>query len=153
MGPMRNFVAGVLLVVGVVACTWGASGCKAAGKTAGRRIIDRMVHVVDRRLAHREAEATAQAAVDQLAVEVRACEIPGYPRLGDVASLGLDWCPGDVDLQVRAFALQAAIAWCAISGELSSAGRVATRRAEIREMCDRLDALGASSCQCPAGWP
>ena len=83
----------------------------------------------------------------------RACEIPGYPRPTDVATLGLDWCPGNVSIQHRAFALQAAGAWCAITGGSSSTPeQIATRHAEIRETCDRLDALGIESCQCPAGY-
>ena len=78
------------------------------------------------------------------------CEIPGYPNPGNVANLGLGWCPATVDFQARAFALQAAGAQCALAtGSSSSPGQIQARKQEIRAACDRLAALGVSNCQCP----
>ena len=52
------------------------------------------------------------------------CQVPGYPNPpGGVANLGFPWCPASVDLQVRAFALQAAGAQCAIATGSSSTPR------------------------------
>ena len=78
------------------------------------------------------------------------CEIPGYPNPGNVANLGLGWCPATVDFQARAFALQAAGAQCALAtGSSSSPDQIQARKQEIRAACDRLAALGVSNCQCP----
>ena len=86
----------------------------------------------------------------------RACEIPGYPSPTDVAALGLNWCGSTVGFQRRAFALQAAGAWCAIAeGTSFSAGQIGARHQEIRAACDALDALGTRGgppCRCPAGY-
>ncbi len=84
---------------------------------------------------------------------VGSCEIPGYPRpAGGVANLGLSWCPASVDFQVRAFALQAAGAQCAIAtGSSSTPEQIQARRREISAACGRLSVLGASNCQCPPG--
>ena len=81
------------------------------------------------------------------------CEIPGYPRPpGGVANLGLSWCPASVDFQVRAFALQAAGAQCAIAtGSSSTPEQIQARRREISAACGRLAALGAPDCQCSPG--
>ena len=81
------------------------------------------------------------------------CEIPGYPRPpGGVANLGLSWCPANVGFQVRAFALQAAGAQCALAtGSSSTPEQIQARRREIAAACGRLAALGASNCRCPAG--
>ena len=81
------------------------------------------------------------------------CQVPGYPNPpGGVANLGFSWCPASVDLQVRAFALQAAGAQCAIAtGSSSTPEQIEARRQEIRAACDRLAALGQGNCQCPAG--
>ena len=81
------------------------------------------------------------------------CEIPGYPRPpGGVANLGMPWCPASVSMQVRAFALQAAGAQCAIAtGSSSTPEQIQARRREISAACGRLSALGASNCQCPPG--
>ena len=51
------------------------------------------------------------------------CEVPGFPYPDDVQSLGLNWCPSNVDFQLRSMALQAAGAWCAILGGPGSACR------------------------------
>ena len=81
------------------------------------------------------------------------CEIPGYPNPpGGVANLGLAWCPSNVDFQVRAFALQAAGAQCAIAtGSSSTPAQIQARRREIAAACGRLAALGAPNCQCSPG--
>ena len=81
------------------------------------------------------------------------CEIPGYPSPpGGVANLGLAWCPSNVDFQVRAFALQAAGAQCAIAtGSSSTPAQIQARRREISAACGRLAALGAPDCQCSPG--
>ena len=86
----------------------------------------------------------------------RACEIPGYPSPTDVQDVGVAWCGSTVGFQRRAFALQAAGAWCAIAqGTSSSAEQVNARHREINAACDALDALGAGGgppCNCPAGY-
>ena len=85
-----------------------------------------------------------------------ACEIPGYPTPASVESIGLNWCGPSVGFQRRAFALQAAGAWCAIAeGTSSSPEQVSARHQEINAACDALDALGARGgppCRCPAGY-
>ena len=85
-----------------------------------------------------------------------ACEIPGYPTPANVQGLGLSWCASSVGFQRRAFALQAAGAWCAIAGGTSSTSeQVGARHREINAACDALDGLarlGGPSCQCPAGY-
>ena len=82
------------------------------------------------------------------------CQIPGYPSPpGGVASLGLSWCPASVGFQVRAFALQAAGAQCAIAtGSSSTPQQIQARRREIAASCGRLAAMGVSNCQCPASY-
>ena len=85
------------------------------------------------------------------------CEIPGYPSpIGGVANVGLAWCPASVDFQVRAFALQAAGANCAIAtGSSSTSEQIQARRREIAAACGRLAALAARDgipCRCPAGY-
>ena len=79
------------------------------------------------------------------------CQVSGYPNPpGGVANLGFSWCPASVDLQVRAFALQAAGAQCAMAtGSSSTPEQIEARRNEIRAACDRLAALGQGNCQCP----
>ena len=81
------------------------------------------------------------------------CQVPDYPNPpGGVTNLGFSWCPARVDLQVRAFALQAAGAQCAIAtGSSSTPEQIEARRREIRAACDRLAALGQGNCQCPPG--
>ena len=85
-----------------------------------------------------------------------ACEIPGYPALSNLQNLGVSWCGPRVGFQRRAFALQAAGAWCAIDGGSSSTlDQINARHQEINAACDALDALaaqGGSSCRCPAGY-
>ena len=85
-----------------------------------------------------------------------ACEIPGYPSPTNVQRLGLSWCASTVGFQRRAFALQAAGAWCAIAeGTSSSPQQVSARHQEVNAACDALDALGTRggpSCSCPAGY-
>ena len=85
------------------------------------------------------------------------CQIPGYPTPTNVQSLGLNWCESNVDFQKRAFALQAAGAWCAIDGGTSSTPeQIRARHQEINAACDTLDALearlGGRPCRCPAGY-
>ena len=84
------------------------------------------------------------------------CEIPGYPTPADVQTVGLPWCNSSVGLQRRAFALQAAGAWCAIdAGSSSTPQQISARHQEINVACDRLDAmqaLGGATCRCPAGY-
>ena len=85
------------------------------------------------------------------------CEIPGYPSPpGGVANVGLAWCPSSVDLQLRAFALQAAGAQCAIAtGSSSTPEQIQARRREIAAACGRLATLAARDgipCRCPAGY-
>ena len=84
------------------------------------------------------------------------CEIPGFPSPTNVQRLGLSWCASTVGFQRRAFALQAAGAWCAITEETSSSPQqVNARHREINAACDALDALGTRggpSCNCPAGY-
>lgn len=81
------------------------------------------------------------------------CQVSGYPNPpGGVSNLGFPWCPASVDLQVRAFALQAAGAECGIAtGSSSTPEQIEARRREIRAACDRLAALGRGNCQCPPG--
>ena len=82
------------------------------------------------------------------------CLIPGYPSPpGGVANLGFSWCPASVSMQVRAFALQAAGAQCAIAtGSSSTPQQVQALSREIVAACGRLAALGVSNCRCPAGF-
>ena len=81
------------------------------------------------------------------------CQVPGYPNPpGGVANLGFSWCAASVGMQVRAFALQAAGAQCAIAtGSSSTPEQIEARRQEIRAACDRLAAMGQGNCQCPPG--
>ena len=85
-----------------------------------------------------------------------ACEVPGYPTPGNVQSLGLTWCGPTVSFQRRAFALQAAGAWCAIDiGSSSTVEQMSARHQEINAACDALEAMqapGIPTCQCPAGY-
>ena len=83
------------------------------------------------------------------------CEIPGYPSPpGGMEDLGLPWCSGSVDFQVRSFALMAAGAQCAIAtGSSSTAAQIQARRQEIVATCEQLaeigPRLGAPNCRCP----
>ena len=144
---------------------WRARREAAAAREAEERETERLrleLAVLQARAAEREAAASSwrvpprgplRILRGRRGLEIRACEIPGYPRPADVANLGLDWCPADVGLQFRAFALQAAGAWCAISGGSSSTpDQIATRHAEIHETCDRLESLDVEGCQCPDGY-
>ena len=81
------------------------------------------------------------------------CEIPGYPSPpGGMANLGLWWCPASVGMQLRAFALQAAGAQCALAtGNSSTPEQVQAQHREIAASCERLAALNAPNCRCPAG--
>ena len=98
-------------------------------------------------------QATTLAPEDK---QSRTCEIPGYPSPSNVENLGLSWCGSNVDFQRRAFALQAAGAWCAIAGGTSSSpDQIAARHGEIEAACDRLDAMqspGTPTCRCPSGY-
>ena len=82
-----------------------------------------------------------------------ACLIPGYPRPpSGVANLGFPWCQASVSMQVRAFALLAAGAQCAIStGSSSTPEQTQARLREIQAACGRLAALGTRNCRCPPG--
>ncbi len=85
------------------------------------------------------------------------CEIPGYPTPANIQSLGVSWCGPGVDFQKRAYALQAAGAWCAIDiGSSSTPEQISARHQEINTACDTLDALqarlGGRPCQCPTGY-
>ena len=113
----------------------------------------------------RETAQQAQGPADTAARESRsagngngpqACEVPGFPYPDDVQSLGLNWCPSNVDFQLRAIALQAAGAWCGILGGTSATPeQIAARHSEIVAVCDRLDALAdlsRVSCRCPSGY-
>ena len=84
------------------------------------------------------------------------CEIPGYPSPTDVQGLGLSWCGSNVGFQRRAFALQAAGAWCDIeTGSSSTPEQIRARHQEVNAACDRLDAMqssGIPTCRCPAGY-
>ena len=87
----------------------------------------------------------------------RGCEIPGYPTPTNIQSLGVSWCGPGVDFQKRAYALQAADAWCAIDiGSSSTPEQISARHQEINPACDLLDALharlGGRPCLCPAGY-
>ena len=77
------------------------------------------------------------------------CQLPGYPQVQDIASVGLRWCPVDVNFQIRSFAIQIAGAWCALdSGTSSTTDQIAARHAEINASCEILDAMGGSTCDC-----
>lgn len=81
------------------------------------------------------------------------CQIPGYPRPADVQNLGLPWCPASVGFQVRAFALQAAGAQCALSVGGATPQQAESIRKEIRTACDMLEAWGeGTDCKCPPGF-
>jgi ankyrin repeat protein len=85
------------------------------------------------------------------------CEIPDYPTPADIQNLGVSWCGPSVNFQMRAHALQAAGAWCAIDGGSSSTPeQIDARHQEINLACDTLDALeaqqGGRTCQCPEGY-
>ena len=100
---------------------------------------------------------TANAGVHEGGARPHGCEIPGYPRPDNPRGLGLSWCPASVDFQLRSFALSAAGAWCAIRGGSSSTPeQVNARHREIRDLCDRLDALAYNNegppCVCPTGY-
>ena len=79
------------------------------------------------------------------------CQMPDYPKIDEsVSNLGFPWCPVSVSIRVRAFALRAAGAQCAIdTGRALSQGEVEASEREIRAACDRLAALGQGNCQCP----
>ena len=56
------------------------------------------------------------------------CEVPGYPTPANIQSLGVSWCGPGVDFQKRAYALQAAGAWCAIDiGSSSTPDQISAR--------------------------
>ena len=84
------------------------------------------------------------------------CQISGYPTPTNVQNLGLSWCQSNVGFQRRAFALQAAGAWCDIAiGSSSTPAQIGARHQEINATCDRLDAMQSSGippCQCPSGY-
>lgn len=62
------------------------------------------------------------------------CEIPGYPKPDNPRSLGLSWCPASVGFQVRAFALTAAGAKCALSHGSTTPDKIQARRKEDRRV-------------------
>ena len=60
---------------------------------------------------------------------------PGYPR-----------CGSEVGFQRRAFAIQAAAAWCAIDyGSSSTPEQISARHQEITTACDRLDVMQSAA--------
>ena len=82
------------------------------------------------------------------------CEIPGYPSPSNPQSLGLSWCPSNVDFQLRSFALYAAGGWCEIHGGSSSTPeQIAASYRQINHSCDSLDAMKSmnrgAKCVCP----
>ena len=82
------------------------------------------------------------------------CEIPGYPRPSKPQSLGLSWCPSNVDFQLRSHALYAAGGWCAIHGGSSSTPeQIAASYRQINHSCDTLEAMKSmnrgAKCVCP----
>ena len=80
------------------------------------------------------------------------CEVLNYSNSESVVELGLPWCPSDVSFQVRAFALQAARAQCAITtGRSSTPKQVQARDQEVRTACEILAGLDVSNCRCPPG--
>ena len=119
---------------------------------AERERQERELEMLRLQLAIAQAAAAATAGVEAdapptplPAVAGPGCLIPGYPNPTNLASLGFPWCPGDVNFQIRAYALQAAGAWCAITGGTSATPeQLVARHAEINETCDRLDAVGAA---------
>ena len=88
------------------------------------------------------------------------CLIPGFPSPADPENLGFPWCPASVGFQVRAFAISAAGAQCAIATETSSTPeQIAARRKETADLCSRLETVaerlgagGGPDCRCPADW-
>ncbi len=80
------------------------------------------------------------------------CEILNNPNAENVAELGLSWCPSDVSFQVRAFALQAARAQCAVTtSRPSTPEQIQARKQETRTACEILAGLDVSNCRCPPG--
>ena len=88
-----------------------------------------------------------------------ACLIPNWPSPA-VANLGLPWCPARVDIQRRAFALQAAVIQCSVSMVPDPTPAVISQaQSQITEVCRTLEGLdqmtvgdGPADCRCPAGF-
>ncbi|MCY4011105.1 MAG: ankyrin repeat domain-containing protein [Gammaproteobacteria bacterium] len=155
-------------VTALLAAGADATARNAEGRTAwdltqeneALRTADAYWLVNEARFSEREAPPTASrpsaAPATAPRAPTRACEIPGYPALDDADGLGLPWCPASVGFQRRAFALQAAAAWCAIAvGSSASPDQVQARQREIGAACDMLDATqspGAPTCRCPTGY-
>ena len=85
------------------------------------------------------------------------CLIPNFPDTSDVDNLGLSWCPASVDIQRRAFALQAAAIQCSVSMVPDPTPEIISRaQSQITEVCRRLEGLdrmtvgdAAANCRCP----
>ena len=90
------------------------------------------------------------------------CEIPGYPDEPDkfdTANWGVSWCASSVSIQRRAFAAQAALIKCSLTGpdsEQMTIDQVTEVRRRVSDVCRQLDFLGqrarASDCNCPRGY-
>lgn len=93
---------------------------------------------------------------------VGSCEIPGYPDKVSAfhpATWGVAWCPSSVGMQVRSFAMQAALQKCALvhpDADQMTAKQVTEVQRRIKDLCNRLDTvrqrLGGGKCKCPAGY-
>ena len=146
-GGLGALIAGV-----AVGTALGAAGASEEEALAGGTIIAEQVRTGQPSTGDNGPASTAGGAAGG-----GSCQIPGYPSPpGGVANLGLSWCPASVDFQLRAFALQAAGAQCAIAtGSSSTPEQIQARRREIKEACGRLAALSARDgipCRCPAGY-
>ena len=108
------------------------------------------------------------------------CEIPGLTdgtldvQSLDMDTLGLSWCPASVDIQRRAFALQAEAVRCRLSVSDPPLPNAAEAREAVKQTCEGLAVLNdramnasggfsrdlagdapagsGGSCQCPAGF-
>ena len=69
------------------------------------------------------------------------CEITGWPdNPPEPVSIGLDWCPINVEFQVRSQAIYVAATWCAIAHSTTTPtpSQLAERRRVINQACDTL---------------
>ena len=153
--PVRRKVAGwAALVAGVTGAAIGAAGgLDAATATELGAAIGGSVLAGEAGGSSGTSAASGTSSGTGPPAAGGPCQVPGYPNPpGGVANLGFSWCPASVGMQVRAFALQAAGAQCAIAtGSSSTPEQIEARRREIRAACDRLAALGQGNCQCPPG--
>ena len=151
-GGLGALIAGA--AVGPIAASGGASVEEAA--SAAATVAADVLQAEQNHERSRQTAAVAGGIGE--AVGTGPCEIPGYPRPADPQSLGLSWCLSSVDFQVRVFALAAAGAKCAIwKGSSFTAEQIQARRKEIKEYCERMEALnarldGGGRCLCPDGY-